>query len=319
MVLPPSVAKASRDHAITPLFRQVAHRISLNTLESASWEEGNIQIFFEQRFAEITSKYPSLQSWPGTAIIRKLTDRAAGLFIWANTIIQFIDQGLPKQQLNLILSGTFYEKGDAISKLYQQILRLSFNNPRGCVSDTFKKVIGAIVVAKTPVHCQDLIHFLNEQEVKPSINKSSIDFILNNFTTVISTRTSDHQVHISHLSFTEFVCNQTRCNKAFIIGTGMFSSDECGVAVQYLWYRNIISPQWWSRPWPTHWESHSQLSVVFMYFWSRSPPSYDLWSRASRRNQDIHAHSTALLVGGLGIGQINQYHIRSPDADSWME
>jgi hypothetical protein len=207
----------SRDHNITPSFRQVSHRISLNSVESAGWEKIDIRIFFEQRFAEISSKYPSLHSWPGTAIIKQLVDRAAGLFIWANTVIRFVDQGLPKQQLNLILGGAFHEEGDAIGKLYQQILRLSFNNPRERVSDTFKKVVGAIVVAKTPLHRKDLIHFLAKQKDESPIDESAIEFILNNLSTVISSRTTDSRVHISHLSFTEFVCDPTRCDSAFVI------------------------------------------------------------------------------------------------------
>src|ERR1700722_15871701 len=149
----------SRDQNITRSFREVCHHIPIATGNLVSHETGrDMQTFFERRFADIASQYPSLQSWPGLSIIRQLTDRAAGMFIWAETVIGFLDQGPPKDQLDLILGGAFREEGDVIDQLYEQILRYSFRNAK--VLDTFKRVVGAIVLGKTPFHRDGLEHFL---------------------------------------------------------------------------------------------------------------------------------------------------------------
>ena len=200
----------SRDHLIPLSFRQVSLRIPIETGDLTSHESNiDIQNFLEQHFAKIACMSPSLQSWPGPSIIKQLTDRAAGLFIWAETVVRFLKQGFPETQLDLILNA-FREGGDIIDQLYLQILQLSFPNSQ--VLYTLRRVVGAIVLAKTPLHRADLGHFLGSQE-----RESSIDFILENLSSVISTRNSDNRIYISHLSFAEFMCDRRRCHESFVI------------------------------------------------------------------------------------------------------
>src|ERR1700722_13841516 len=200
----------SRDQNITSSFREVCHHIPIATGNLVSHETRlDMQTFFERRFADIASQDPSLQSWPGMSIIRQLADRAAGMFIWAETVIGFLEQGPPKDQLDLILCGAFREQGDVIDQLYEQILRYSFRNAK--VLDTFKRAIGAIVLGKTPLHRDWLEHFLGKQE-----DESSINWFLQKLSSVISTRTADGRIQINHLSFTEFVCDPKR-GKEFAI------------------------------------------------------------------------------------------------------
>jgi hypothetical protein len=197
----------SRDQDITPAFRNQCHHIALETGDLVNAEANlDIQRFFEQRFADIASSYcPTLPSWPGEAIIKRLTERAAGLFIWAETVIRFVEQGFPKDQLDLILNGAFREEGDAIDELYRQILQVAFGNSKGRVMDAFKRVVGAIVLAKTPLARNDLNNFLGRQD-----DQSLIDFILARLSSVISIRNPNGRIHVCHLSFTEFVCDPNR-------------------------------------------------------------------------------------------------------------
>jgi len=199
-----------RDQNITPSFRQVCHHIPIATGDLVTPETMvDMRTFFERCFADIASEYSYLHSWPGAAIIQQLTDRAAGMFIWAETVISFLRQGPPPEQLDVILAGAFREEADVIDQLYEQTLRYSFQNTK--LLDRFKRVVGAIVLAKTPLHRDGLTHFLGKQEAE-----SSIDFILLKLSSVISTRTTDGQIQINHLSFTEFVCDPKR-GKEFAI------------------------------------------------------------------------------------------------------
>ena len=204
----------SRDHSITPAFRAVCHHVALETGDLVTDESTHdIQSFFEQRFAEIASTCPSLSpSWPGKSVIRRLTDRAAGLFIWADTVVRFLDQGPPKEQLDLILDGTFRDEEDGIDELYRQILHLSFKNCRGRVLEIFKGVVGAIALAKTPLRRTDLKHFLEKPE-----DESAIDFTLGKLSSVITISSPGGRIYISHLSFAEFICDPERCDRTFVI------------------------------------------------------------------------------------------------------
>src|ERR1700722_11824499 len=162
----------SRDQNITRSFREVCHQIPIATGDLVSHETMvDMRTFFERRFADIASQYSSLHSWPGAPIIQQLTDRAAGMFIWAETVISFLRQGPPHEQLDVILAGAFREEGDVIDQLYEQTLRYSFQNTK--LLDRFKRVVGAIVLAKTPLHRDGLKHFLGKHE-----DEVTIDFIL---------------------------------------------------------------------------------------------------------------------------------------------
>lgn len=210
----------SRDDRITPSLRNVCHHIVLETGDLVSSDtNSDIQIFFQHRFAEIAAVYPSLPSlWPGTQIIKQLTDHAAGLFIWAETVVRFLEQGPANHQLDLILSGAFRVTGDVINELYLQILRLSFQKATAHMLDVLKRVVGAIVLARTPIHRRDLRHFIGKQE-----GEATIDFILDKLSSVILARNSDGKVRISHLSFTEFICDSNRCDNAFMVDHNIHS------------------------------------------------------------------------------------------------
>src|ERR1700722_8069438 len=200
----------SRDQNITHSFREVSHHIPIATGDLVSHETMvDMRTFFERRFADIASQYSSLHSWPGAPIIQELTDRAAGVLIWSETVIIFFQQGPPHEQLDVILAGAFREEGDVIDQLYEQTLRYSFQNTK--LLDRFKRVVGAIVLAKTPLHRDGLKHFLGKHE-----DELSIDFMLLKLSRVISTRTTDGRIQINHLSFTEFVCDPKR-GKEFAI------------------------------------------------------------------------------------------------------
>ena len=204
----------SRDHGITPAFRTVCHHVALETGDLVTDESTHdIQSFFEQRFAEITSTCPSLPpSWPGKSVIKRLTSHAAGLFIWADTVVKFLGQGFPNEQLDLILGGTFRDEEGGIDELYRQILDLSFKNCKGRVLDVFKGVVGAIALAKTPLRRTNLKHFLKKAE-----DESAIDFTLGKLSSVITISSPGGRIYISHLSFAEFICDPNRCDGTFVI------------------------------------------------------------------------------------------------------
>jgi len=73
-------------------------------------------------------------------------------------------------------------------------------------------VVGAVVLAKVPLRRRDLSYFLGKDEAEESIG-----CILNRLSSVIQTETSDKIIHISHLSFTEFICDPLRCEERFVI------------------------------------------------------------------------------------------------------
>ena len=223
--LPPSfkLVVTSRDERVPRSFHDVSvcRRIILETGDSVSPETTNdIRVFFEKSFAKIVeSYYPSLSpTWPEKAVITRLTARAAGLFIWAKTAMAFMEEGhregTPKTQLKLILDGELGKGRNNIDTLYQQILDISFKDSEDAMLETFRAVVGAIVIAKIPLHRDDLKHFLGRRGDE---DETKFDTVLQKLSSVISKGDSDGLLRLRHLSFAEFLSDARRCQERFII------------------------------------------------------------------------------------------------------
>jgi hypothetical protein len=166
----------------------------------------DIRLFLRTCFGEISERYPSLSKWPGESMIERLTRRAAGLFIWAETLVRFVDNGrcFPRRQLDLVLQGDLGREGDVVNGLYRRILDVSFENSDQRVLDAFLAIVGTIVLAKVPICRADIAGFVNA-----TVEESDIDFILDKLSSVISIGKTDRMIHVCHLSFADFIGNTT--------------------------------------------------------------------------------------------------------------
>jgi hypothetical protein len=201
----------SRNERLPNSLCQVCKLLILQTGSRASSETSDdISLFLRSRFAEIADMYPSLSKWPGESTIKRLTRRAAGLFIWADTLVRFVGNGKypPDEQLDLVLRGNIGGEGDVISGLYRRILDVSFGDPDDHTLDAFHAIVGAIVLAKISLCRGDLACFLNMP-----VKESLIDLILNKLSSVISIGKPDGVIHICHLSFADFICDATLSHK----------------------------------------------------------------------------------------------------------
>jgi len=196
-----------RDERVNLSFRSCCKQIELPTGADVDMDTTqDIRKFFERRFAEIGGL--SLDGWPGDEVLDTLTARAAGLFIWAETVIRFVEQGLPDEQLEQVLVGNLGE-GDNVTNLYRQILELLFGDANVRMLNVLHQVATVIVLAKITLHVDDLPSFV----LQP---KASVSVILNKLSSVISVG-SDSGIRIRHLSFAEFMCDPHRCPRRFYI------------------------------------------------------------------------------------------------------
>ena len=197
-----------RDERVPEAFRTICEQIPLPTGDNVNDDANHdIRCFFEESFAELGGA--SSVKWPGKQVLDALTERAAGLFIWAETVLRFVKQGLPDKQLRLVLDGDLGEE-DNITKLYKQVLEMSFREFKGQDLEDIRLVIAAIVLAKVPFRREDLHKVVGQPDV-------SVRYILGQLSSVIAIGTSDQRVRFGHLSFIEFLCDAKRCPERFVI------------------------------------------------------------------------------------------------------
>jgi len=185
----------------------VSEHVILETGNKATLQTSqDIQLFFNHHFSAIAMDYDlELSTWPEPGIIEQLTTQAAGLFIWAETVIRFMMQGAPSEQLSLILDGKL-ATGD-IDSLYLTILQNSFKPSN---LESFNMVVGCIVLACIPLNCYSLEKLLD------GVKADVIKFVLNKLKPVIS-NDDEHGLQVVHQSFAEFLKDSTRCTEAFVI------------------------------------------------------------------------------------------------------
>jgi hypothetical protein len=188
-------------------FSPVSYPIELTSGPKVSASASrDIFLFLTYEFARIAHKYPhSLTlTWPGAEAIEKCTKRSAGLFIYADTLIKFVEDGQPMEQLQRTLQETV-DYGN-LTYLYRQILAVSFNHPSTTVSETFKTVTGVIILAGTPLRRQDLIDLLDVEPI-------ALDYICRGLRSVID---AGDLLRFSHQSFVDFLMNSDGCAPSFL-------------------------------------------------------------------------------------------------------
>jgi hypothetical protein len=207
----------SRDHHdIATALRGISLGHVLCTGDLVNQHSSNdIHSYFSTHFHDFATSvgYDGILSpnWPGPAVIAQLTQRAAGLFIWAKTIVNLIEDEDedPQLQLSLILATSSYGN---IDKLYAHILDSAFGKSSSHYVDAFRLVVGGILTARIPLCQSDLMHLLGLTEVD-TLSTS----VLRKLRSVISAEASDACLRIHHQSFADFLHDSNRCPNFYVI------------------------------------------------------------------------------------------------------
>ena len=140
-----------------------------------------------------------------------LTKKSSGLFIFASTLVRFIESEHhdPSERLQLVLSeasGTTHEGREGIDFLYSQVLLLAFSDARGEeVFTNVRRVLGAIVLAFNPLSRRDLSRILG-------VSRTLVSTTLRHLHSVILVPADEHkEIRIFHKSFPDFLQDENRC------------------------------------------------------------------------------------------------------------
>jgi hypothetical protein len=196
----------SREHPdIRNALVDISQHVELPTGDGVdSGTSHDIQHFFTTEFAKIAKQYsPALPSdWPGPVKIAELTYCAAGLFLWAETVLSFIRDGDPEGRL-LLISDKSREAGASVDNLYREILESAVHGLLEDEREILDTVLGAIVIAKDPLRYCDLQKLMR-------VPATMMQFIVGKLGPVISTSGSDGPLRACHKSFADFLLDDTR-------------------------------------------------------------------------------------------------------------
>ncbi|EDR06801.1 uncharacterized protein LACBIDRAFT_299688 [Laccaria bicolor S238N-H82] len=176
--------------------RSVSVYHNLNTGHEVSAQTyDDLEKYFVARFSEANWLPPK---WPGPDKISFLVRKAAGLFVWAKSAMDFIlfDGGDPEERLNII-SAHSGEGIDVVDILYHQIISVALQGLRKPEKTSLKLVLGSIIIAKNPLRIKDLTELLEVKDVL-------LNSMLGQLSPILSISDAGY-LHICHQSVADFL------------------------------------------------------------------------------------------------------------------
>jgi len=178
--------------------------------------DSDLRLFFGTRLADIAknrSDWNLLGDWPSPSDLDILCEKAAGLFIYASTVVKFVasKDHQPTERLTdiiLLPQSTIKEGRSGIDQLYTEILHQAFLNVQaddGRFYSRFKSVVGAVLLVFNPLSVTALSDLLGISHVSTTLRS------LHSLIIIPASEADPTPVHILHKSFPDFLTDPERC------------------------------------------------------------------------------------------------------------
>jgi len=197
--------------------RPITEVLKLHDVER-SLVDGDIKLFFRIRLTEIAksrSDCDLAEDWPSSYDIDILCKKAAGLFIYASTVVKFVasQYHIPTERLTLIIllpQSTAHEGKSGIDLLYTQVLDQGFRDADSDEQELysrFKFVVGAVLLIFHPLSRKALSDLL-----KNCGTPSRISNTLRSLHSLLLVPNNEvDPIRIFHKSFPDFLTDPGRC------------------------------------------------------------------------------------------------------------
>jgi len=183
----------------------------------------DIKLFFRTRLTDIArnrSHCDVTEDWPRSSDINILCEKAAGLFIYASTVVKFVasPHHQPPKRLTILVSlpqSTAHEGESGIDTLYTEILRHAYHDmgPDSQKQDNqevyrrFRSVVGAVLLAFNPLSMESLSSLLHDFDTP-----SDISTALNSLHSLLLVpEGTEDSIRAFHKSFPDFLVDPKRC------------------------------------------------------------------------------------------------------------
>ena len=197
-----------------PLLEPLTHTFLLHEVKPSSVDE-DIRLYLEEKLTAVSRLRSGLDlssPWPCGEDLTTLTKKSSGLFIFASTLVRFIESEHyePNRRLQLIVTAKDYAHvGRAgIDALYTQILVHAFSDVMDLsFFDNLRRVLGLVVVAFNPLSRAQIAEILG-------VDASLITTYLRHLHSVLLIPNSNQgskEIRVFHKSFPDFLQDNRRC------------------------------------------------------------------------------------------------------------
>jgi len=169
----PHIRSGFRSESLQPITEEFGlHKVGRSSVDK------DIRLFFATRLTEIAKTQSDCdlpEGWPSSSELDTLCTKAAGLFIYAATVVKFVTSKVhqPAERLVDIISlpqSTIKEGKSGINQLYTEVLEQAFNNIPADDMDfypQFRSAIGAVLLIFNPLPVNSLSTLLRVSNILP--------------------------------------------------------------------------------------------------------------------------------------------------------
>jgi len=198
------------------------HEVEYSSVDS------DLRLFFGTQLADITrnrSDCNLLRDWPSSSDLDTLCEKAAGLFIYASTVVKFVasKDHQPAERLHDITSlpqSTIKEGRSGIDQLYTEVLQQAFLNIRAddrAFYSRFKSVVGAVLLIFNPLSATALSDLLGISNISTTLRS------LHSLLVIPTSELDPTPIHVFHKSFPDFLMDLERCtDQQFFIDPSIY-------------------------------------------------------------------------------------------------
>jgi Tol biopolymer transport system component/cytidylate kinase len=195
--------------------RNAAQAVQLHEIEKSIVRE-DIRVYLAHSFAKImqdrSDDFPRVERWPSESDLTELLRRAAVLFVYAVTVINFVSYEMtdPTKQLSLVMDVNADSTGrpfKLLDELYTQVLA---NVPpsEAPLDDTvlsqLRSILGALVFLMKPLRVDGIVGLTGRTlaEVNPLVRRLA----------AVVLGGGQEPVSLFHPSFLDFITSNERCH-----------------------------------------------------------------------------------------------------------
>ena len=206
-------ARISRGFRL-PLLAKITDTFILHGIKPEQ-VNSDIQLFFRESFLELATHSDGLDCWPTKEQLAQLSQRAAGLFVYAAATVKFVNDSKrnPRERLDTLLQSKKIgaREGKSLDMLYTSILQEAFGNDLEDDSRTCS-ILGAVMLATNPLSPSAIARLLgfDAEDIQSSLSPMNSLLILH--------EDVSQPIRPFHRSFPDFITNPTQCtNQRFYI------------------------------------------------------------------------------------------------------
>jgi len=186
--------------------------------------DDDIRTFLQSKFRGIKDRHPSRAhlppSWPSDEDVERLVQKSSGQFIYASTVIKFIDshRHWPPDRLNIIFGLSPRGKTTPFAEmdsLYLHILMSASDN-----IETALEILAVLLF----LHRQDLQFTPRFLESFLSLREGEVFTVLSDLHSIISLPSpveENKPLRLFHASLGDFLTDLSRCGDAFFLDSGV--------------------------------------------------------------------------------------------------